>query len=115
MQKINTLEFQIIPRRLGLEEEEQNEESNKNTKVAQPPASQQVVQSQAPSQPPAGPMNHPYSGPNFDNMYVETTTPLVNAQTPGNMPTNASVNNYNNQMMEPMAANDFGGMGGALF
>ena len=112
--KINTLNSRLF-QKLGLEEQEQVEETPKsNTKVAQPPANQQQMQQQMPNQGPSGPMNHPYSGPNFDNMYVDTTTPLVNAQSPGAMSTN--INNYNNQMMsEPMAANDFGGMGGALF
>ena len=62
--------------------------------------------------------SHPYSGPNFDSMYLETTNPLQNPNNPTQMPTSNSVNNYNQpggDMMEPMAANDFGGIGGAKF
>ena len=49
-------------------------------------------------------------------MYLETTNPLQNPNNPTQMPTSNSVNNYNQpggDMIEPMAANDFGGIGGA--
>lgn len=111
--KINTLNTRLF-QKLGLEQVESEEKEEPKKAVTPPPqaAMNQAVSSQAP---PSGPMNHPYSGPNFDEMYIETTTPLVNANHPTAMPNNAAINNYNNAAMEPMAANDFGGIGGAVF
>lgn len=69
-----------------------------------------------PPNPPAV-MSHPYGGggPNFDSMYLDTKTPLVNANSPGGA---APQNNMNQggpggsgMMMEPMAANDFSPVG----
>ncbi|MBI96712.1 hypothetical protein CL656_06175 [bacterium] len=109
--KINTLNERLF-KKLGLETEEEDEEkkpeknNNKPKKVQQ----QQNVNSQ-------GSFSHPYSGPNFDEMYLDTKTPLVNANNPTNMPNNDSINNYNQPgaMNEPMAANDFGGVVGSFF
>jgi hypothetical protein len=71
--------------------------------------------------PPPAVMSHPYGGgnggPNFDSMYLDTKTPLVNANTPGS----TSIPELNNNqgmsppMMEPMAANDFSPMGGSIY
>ena len=58
---------------------------------------------------------HPYGGGPFDSMYLDTKTPLVNANSPGGA---APQNNMNQggpggsgTMMEPMAANDFSPVG----
>tara|TARA_B100000902_G_C27132335_1_gene824288 strand:+ start:47 stop:811 length:765 start_codon:yes stop_codon:yes gene_type:complete len=61
-----------------------------NRQLTSMPAIQQNGQQMAPQQ-----------SPDFNQMYGNTTNPLVNAQVPGN------------QMLEPMAANEaFGGLGG---
>ena len=108
--KINTINDRLF-NKLGLDtevQEETVEEEKKSNKKTKEVAKQQQSQDSG--------FSHPYSGPNFDNMYLETTTPLQNANNPTQMPTGNSVNNYNQpggDMIEPMAANDFGGIGGA--
>ena len=113
--KINTLNDRLF-KKLGLEddEEEEEEKPTKKNVAKAPQVSQQQAQMNNGQQ--GGSFSHPYSGPNFDNMYVDTKTPLVNANNPTNMPNSGSVNNYNQQFdNEPMAANDFGALGGSFF
>ena len=107
--KINTINDRLF-NKLGLEtevEEETGDEEKKDKKKTKELVKQKQSQESG--------FSHPYSGPNYDNMYLETTNPLQNANNPTQMPTGNSVNNYNQpgDMMEPMAANDFGGIGGA--
>ena len=96
----------------------------KETTAEKPTARSKQIQKQEvnanvmnPPNPPAV-MSHPYGGggPNFDSMYLDTKTPLVNANSPGGA---APPQNNMNQggpggpgmMMEPMAANDFSPVG----
>tara|TARA_B100000963_G_C22638067_1_gene678677 strand:+ start:2390 stop:3124 length:735 start_codon:yes stop_codon:yes gene_type:complete len=113
--KINTLNNRLF-KKLGLEDDDDEEEvPKKNNKQPQQVPQKQAQQAQMNNVQQSGSFSHPYSGPNFDNMYVDTKTPLMNANNPTNMPNNASVNNYNQFESEPMAANDFGAGGGSFF
>ena len=121
--KINTLNDRMF-KALGIstvlsEEEEPVRKNSHESQGQNEQQHQQQHQQQQPhhneySQQNNTEFSHPFGGKNFDDMYLDTKTPIVNANNPTNGP---NINNYNqaNVMTEPMAANGFGGMGGTFY
>ena len=117
--KINTLNNRLF-KTLGIDKDEDlvnKEYMSNNTNKPTP----QQINSQGKQQMNNndGGMNHPYGGgnnPNFDQMYLDTSNPLVGANNPQNASNPPVINNYNQPTaIEPMAANDFGGGFGSTF
>lgn len=119
--KINTLNNRLF-KTLGIDKDEElvNKEymtNNTNKPNPQQINSQGGQQQQQQMNNNSGGMSHPYGGgnsPNFDQMYLDTSNPLVGANNPQNATNPPAIQNYN-QPSEPMAANDFGGGFGSTF
>ena len=119
--KINTLNNRLF-KTLGIDKDEElvNKEymtNNTNKPNPQQINSQGGHQQQQMNNNNSGGMSHPYGGgnsPNFDQMYLDTSNPLVGANNPQNATNPPAIQNYN-QPSEPMAANDFGGGFGSTF
>ena len=120
--KINTLNNRLF-KTLGIDKDEELVNKEYMTNNTNKPNPQQInsqgghQQQQQMNNNNSGGMSHPYGGgnsPNFDQMYLDTSNPLVGANNPQNATNPPAIQNYN-QPSEPMAANDFGGGFGSTF
>lgn len=118
--KINTLNNRLF-KTLGIDKDEELVNKEYMTNNTNKPNPQQINSQGGHQQQQmnnnSGGMSHPYGGgnsPNFDQMYLDTSNPLVGANNPQNATNPHAIQNYN-QPSEPMAANDFGGGFGSTF